>query len=184
MAADCRGKAPTFRMLLRGATPRDHALLTFFLSLCFLHPFPMFGASTILGALVVIAGVRMALNKGPWVPERWRDRPLPGHVLAKVFELGARAMRKLETIARRRGAWVEHPWVWRLNGGAAAFCGLLIITPLPPPTNFPPALALLFLSIGILKADSLWLAAGYGALAANVAFFAAIFIYGRALLPL
>lgn len=183
MAAFCRRGKPTFRGLLRGTTPRDHALLTLFLSLSFLHPFPMFGVSTVLGGAILVAGVRMSLGMGPWVPESWRDRTLPGPTMAKVFGFAAKAMKKLETVARPRGAWVEHPWMWRLNGVAAAFCGLLIILPLPPPTNFPPALALLLLSIGILKSDALWLAAGYCALAANVAFFTAILVYGSRLLP-
>lgn len=183
IAAVCRSGKPTFRDLLRGTTHRDHALLTLFLSLCFMHPFPMFGVSTVLGGAILVAGVRMSMGKGPWVPERWRDRPLPGKSLAKVFGFAAKGMRRLEVIARPRGAWVEHPWVRRANGAAAAFCGLLIMMPLPPPTNFPPALALMLLSIGILKSDALWLAAGYCALAANIAFFTALLFYGARLLP-
>jgi hypothetical protein len=183
MAAFCRKGTPTFRGLLRGTTPRDHALLTLFLSLCFLHPFPMFGISTVLGAMIFLAGARMSLGMGPWVPKRWRDRPLPGETLAKVFGVAARGMRRLETVAHPRGAWVGHPWVLRLNGAGTALCGLLIMVPLPPPTNFPPALALLLLSMGVLKSDALWLTAGYFALAANVAFFTALFVYGSRLLP-
>lgn len=179
LSARCGQETVTLRLLLPGLTPRDHGLCTLFISLCFLHPFPMVGISTILGAVIMIAGGRMAWGLGPWIPKRFLDRPLPGRLLAKVLSLAAQAMSKLERLTRPRGLiFARHAWVWRLNGMAVAACGLLIALPLPPPTNFPPALALLLLSIGILEEDSLFLGLGYLAFVLNVLLFGAIAVLG------
>jgi len=179
LAATCRAKSPTVGDLLPGVVPRDQAILTAILSVGFLHPVPMPGVSVIFGLVIAVAGARMALGKGPWVPRRWHGRSLPGRQLEKAFSAGAALMRKCERVIRPRGRWLSaQPWTQRANGGAIAFCGLLLALPAPPGTNFPPATAILLLSIGTLEEDLLFLAAGYVALALNVVFFGAIALLG------
>lgn len=179
LASRCRGETVTFRLLLPGLTPRDHALFTLFISLCFMHPFPMPGLSTFLGAAVLIAGGRMLMGMGPWIPRRLLDRSLPARPLEKAFSTASRGMLKLEKLTCPRGLiFIRHAWVRKANGAAVAGCGLLILMPLPPPTNFPPAAVLLLLSIGILEEDSLFLGLGYLALALNILLFGAIAALG------
>lgn len=179
LASRCRAEAVTFRLLLPGLTPRDHALFTLFISLCFLHPFPMPGVSTLLGAIVFTAGVRMLMGLRPWIPKRLLDRPLPARPLERAFSAASKGMLRLERLTRPRGLlFIRHPWMRGANGAAVAGCGLLILLPLPPPTNFPPATALLLLSIGILEEDSLFLGLGYLAFALNILLFGAIAVAG------
>jgi hypothetical protein len=179
LCAVCREKSPTLGQLLPGIAPRDQALLTAVLSVCFCHPIPLPGLSTLCGLIITVAGGRMALGKGPWIPQRWHGRPLPGPRLAKVFAGGAALMRRCEKVIGPRGLWLsDQPWTQRLNGGAIAFCGLLLAAPAPPGTAMPPAVAILLLSIGTLERDLLFLAAGYAALALNIAFFGAIALLG------
>ena len=171
----CQGGRVRLRDLQGGLQSRDQALLTGVLSVCFLHPVPMPGISTIFGLAIAAVGARMALGLGPWLPGRWLDRDFPGPGLQKLFGAGSGIARRLERFIKPRGRFISaHPWVLRLNGAAIAACGLLLAVPAPPGTNFPPASALLLLSIGTLEADALWLAAGYVALALNFLFFGAL----------
>jgi hypothetical protein len=171
----CREKSLTFGELLPGVAPRDQALLTAVLSVGFLHPIPLPGISAVGGLVIAAAGTRMARGLGPWVPERWRGRSLPARRLERVFAAGAALMRRCERVVKPRGRRLSaHPWTQRVNGGAIALCGLLLAAPAPPGTNFPPAAAILLLSVGTLEEDLLFLAAGYVALALNLALFGAI----------
>jgi len=179
LAAACRERSLTFAELLPGAAPRDQALLTAVLSIGFCHPIPLPGLSTVCGLIIAAAGARMAWGLGPWVPRRWRARPLPGRRLEKVFAAGAALMRRCERVVKPRGRWLSaHPWTQRASGGAIALCGLLLAAPAPPGTALPPAAAILLLSVGTLEEDLLFLAAGYVALALNILFFGAIFWMG------
>lgn len=163
----------SLRELLPGMNPRDHALLTAVLAICFLPPIPLPGISTVCGCVIVIAGVRMTWGLPPWIPRRWRERPLPGRSLVRVFWSMAAVMLKLEVMIRPRGRLISaHPWTLKANGLAIALCGLLIGGPLPPGSNPPPAFALLLLSIGTLEEDLLFLGLGYGALAGTLVLFA------------
>jgi len=175
LAALCRGGRVTFGELLPGLAPRDQALLTAVLSVGFCHPVPLPGLSTLCGLVMALAGGRMALGQGPWVPQRWRGRLLPARRLEKVFAAGARLMRKSEWLIKPRGVRLcAHPWAQRASGGAIALCGLLLAAPAPPGTAMPPAVAILLISVGTLESDVLFLAAGYAALALNIALFGAM----------
>lgn len=182
LAGICSGPRVTLRLLVGNMTAREHALLTMFIGLCFLHPVPMPGVSTALGMIVIIAGVRMSLGLGPWIPERWMDRPLPGAALGKVLAQAARLVRKLEGSETQASQWLSLRPVRLLNGACVAACGICIVLPFPPPTNFPPAAALVVLSLGILRQQPLILAAGYLSVLANVALFTFLSVEASALL--
>lgn len=179
LAGVCRGGEVTLRSLLPVQDARAHALITVFLSICFLHPIPMPGVSTLFGSIIAVAGARMAARRGLWVPERWLDRPLPAKALAVVFHASHRVALKLERVLKPRWEWLaSHEHAVRAHGCAVAVCGFLLLVPLPPPTNFPPATAALLLCLGLLERDAIVLAAGYLAFLLNLAFFAAIAVYG------
>lgn len=179
LAELCAGETVTFRSLLGEMRPRDQALLTLVLSAAFLHPIPMPGISTLCGLAIMAVGARMAMGKPPWLPARWRDRPLPAAFFRAVFRVFARVLKPMERFTRPRGRFLAaHPATRRVNGGLLAFVGLLIIVPLPPPTNFPPAFAGFFLSVGVLEDDLAVLGLGWVFVALNVLFFGAIAVFG------
>ncbi|MBI3297816.1 MAG: exopolysaccharide biosynthesis protein [Elusimicrobia bacterium] len=179
LAADCAGETVTFRRLLGDMTPRDQALLTLMLSAAFLHPVPMPGISTLFGAVIALCGWRMSRGKGPWIPARWIDKPLPARFLRAVFGVFARLLGKLESVLRPRARFLAaHPALRRANGAGLMFVGFLILVPLPPPTNFPPAIAGFLLSAGILEDDLLFVALGWLAVALNAVIFGLIAVYG------
>lgn len=179
LAAACKTGGVTLRSLVPKHDARAHALVTVLFSVCFLHPIPMPGVSLVFGAIIAIAGARMAARRGLWVPERWLDRPLPAAALAVVFGAGHRVALKLEGLIKPRWEWLaSHEHAVRFHGAAVAVCGLLLLIPLPPPTNFPPATAALILAVGVLERDAVVLAAGYLAFLLNLAFFGAIAVLG------
>lgn len=179
LAELCAGETVTFRALAGEMRPRDHAVLTLLLCAAFLHPVPMLGLSFPLGSMILIAGMRMALGKGPWVPARWIDKPLRAGIFRAVFGAFGRLLKFVEVLVRPRGKFLTaHPWTRRANGLGLALVGAFIMTPLPPPTNFPPALAGFLLSAGILEDDLAVLVLAWVCLALNVVLFGAIAVYG------
>ena len=175
----CYGKTVTFRQLLEGITTREHALLSLFLIIPFLFFIPLPGLSTLFGIIIMFAGYRMALEKKLWIPKRWLDRPLPVHIMRKIFSVGQAIMKKVETVVKPRGKYfLTHPWVVRLNGAMIVICGFLLALPLPPGSNFPPAVATLFISIGILEDDGIFLTLGTIFLGLTLFLFVSLSLFG------
>lgn len=181
MSGACCGPTVTLRELLPGLGRGDHALVTLLVAVCFMHPFPMPGLSVALAAAALVAGARMALGRGVWMPRAFAERPLPARAPGKLFALAARLAARTEGLIRPRAAWLTaRPWSGAANGAAIAACGLMLLIPLPPPTNLPPAFALLLLSLGVLESDGVLVALGYLATALSAAFFVAVFALGWA----
>lgn len=179
MRSVCGGARVTLRQLLPGLGSGDHGLLLLLIAVCFMHPFPMPGLSWILGVMVVVAGVRMMRGEGVWIPAAAVDKPVPAKPLAKLFGWAAALFAKTEGLIRPRGRWLaSHPWAFRAAGAATFFCGIMLLVPIPPPTNYPPATALLLLSLGLLESDLLFLALGHLATLASVAFFLTVGFLG------
>jgi len=175
----CRSSNITFGTLLKNLSSRGHALVTLLLSFPFFLPIPIPGASILFGLVIAIAGFRMSLGKGPWIPKRWLSRQIPATFLSKVFRAGAQVMKRVELVAKPRGRMFHtQPGLVILNGALIGVCGLLLALPLPPGTNFPPAIAIALLSIGILEEDGVFVILGYCFFAINVAFFALLPILG------
>ena len=69
----------------------------------------------------------------------------------------------------------DNEWGCRITGACLAWDALLMSLPLPIPlTNLVPAYAILFLAIGLLEFDGLFILIGYGMTVATTIFFASI----------
>ncbi len=175
----CQGETITFRKLLEGVTTREHALLSLFLSIPFLFLIPLPGISTLFGIIIMVAGYRMALAKKLWIPKRWLDRPLPASRMRKIFSIGEKIVKKMEKVVQPRGKYfLTHPWVERFNGVLLVICGAFLALLLPPGFNFPPAVAILFMSVGILEDDGIFLTIGYLLVGLNILLFNYLFFFG------
>lgn len=179
MSAVCASERVTPRALVGALGTGDHALVTLLVGLCALPPIPMPGVSVVLALLALSAGVRLAFGRPLWLPSALLDRSLPAGPAGKLFSAAARVFGRWEGLIRPRGAALSaHRWSRQVNGAALAACGAMLLIPLPPPTNVPPAAALLALSIGLLEGDGLLLCAGYLAVLASGAFFGALAMTG------
>jgi hypothetical protein len=175
----CEEENVTFSRLIRALRSRGHALITLFLSFPFLLPVPLPGLSVIFGLLIALCGVRISFQGRPWIPRKWRKKRIPGTVLAKVFRAGRKVMLFLEKFIRpRQVKWARHREMIRFSGWMIAILGVLLSLPYPPGTNFPPASAIILLSIGLLEEDVLFLFLGMIDFVFNLFFFTAITFFG------
>ena len=174
LAAVCASPPVTLGGLVGKMSAREHAVLTLFLGVCFMHPVPMPGISTVLGVIITIAGARIAAGLGPWIPRRWENRKLPAAALAKALRKAASLAKRVEPAAAAPAQWMDAPAVRVTLGAMTALCGILILMPFPPPTNFPPAIALILLSAAALRRRPLLLALSLVAVGLNVALFGAL----------
>lgn len=121
----------------------------------------------------------MALGRKPWIPQKLLHKEVSSKLFKKIFEKGEQISRILEKLIKPRGSFFcKHSWSQPIHGLMIAVSGLLLALPLPPGTNFPPALAAIFLCVGSLEEDAVMIFAGYGMFAINIVFFGALFFFG------
>ena len=87
-----------------------------------------------------------------------------------------RLLKPLEKMSKHRfSRFSDNEWGCRITGACLAWDALLMSLPLPIPlTNLVPAYAILFLAIGLLEFDGLFILIGYGMTMAKTIFFASI----------
>jgi hypothetical protein len=131
------------------------------------------------GILIVIAGISMALGIPPWIPSWLRRRAIPQEMLVKVIGMALKVLQKIEFLVKPRGAaFIHFPGLNRVSGLAMAFCGALLALPLPPGTNFPPALGIALVALGVLERDSIVLLLGYLVTCLNATLFGSVAFFG------
>ncbi|NQW00022.1 MAG: exopolysaccharide biosynthesis protein [Rhodospirillales bacterium] len=118
------------------------------------------GISMLAGIAMLFPAVQMVLGfRAPLLPYYVRHRHLS---VATVRKFGNRALpgiEKLEVYIKPRWFALTHPLVPRLIGALIVALALLLMLPLPF-SNFPPALALLCLSLGFLERDGVLIGVG------------------------
>jgi hypothetical protein len=150
-------------------------VLAAFLTLVFMVPVSIPGVSTVFGAAILLIGGSRLLGRNLWLPRSVAQRALPADRLRAVFLRSAAWLHRLEFISRPgrmgwllRGVLAEAVHNWALVVGA-----LLLMAPfgLVPFSNTLPALALLFLAIGLLQRDGLCILFGHLLNLATVVYF-------------
>jgi hypothetical protein len=138
------------------------ALLTLFFSIPFLFFIPLPGLSVVLGAFIMINGMRIALNRKPWLPEFLLKRKMPRYTFKKILSYAFTWVVKIERLVRPRGQFIQsHPFFQRVSGAVMVVSGFLLMLPLPPGTNFLPGLTTFLMSLGILEKDGRCIVVGY-----------------------
>jgi hypothetical protein len=155
----------TLRHLLELVGQDGMMILIALLSLVFIIPVSIPGVSTVFGAAILLIGVSRLLRRVLWLPARIAHRVLPADKLRTAFRRGAVWLHRLERVSRPHrlnrlavGAGAE-----TLNGAALVAGALLLMAPfgLIPFSNTLPALALLFLAVGLLQRDGLCILLGH-----------------------
>jgi hypothetical protein len=149
-------------------------LLCALLALPFLLPVSIPGVSTVFGAAIILIAVGVTLNRVPWLPRRILDRPLPTAQIKSVFGRGARLVARFEHLIRPRWPLLTRGATLNgLHGSALILAGALLIAPLGliPFSNTLPGFAVLFLALGMLERDGLFIVAGYVMNLATIVYF-------------
>jgi hypothetical protein len=159
-------------------------LLTAFLTLIFLIPVSIPGVSTVFGVAILLIGVSRLLNRGLWLPKRILERPLPAEKLRAGLNRGVIWFHRLECISRpHRFKWMScNGYVDAINNCALILGAGLLMAPfgLIPFSNTLPALAILFLAIGLLQRDGVCILLGHLVNLATIVYFMLLIIGGGA----
>ncbi len=175
----CRAHEVSLGDLMKRVDERSHAVIGLLFGAIFLLPVPLPGFSVVLGAILILVGLRMAEGKGPWLPERWASHRMPGRIFTLTLSAAGRVAKFFEALTKPRlGIFHESRTARRVNGTLIAVCGLLLFLPLPPGTNLPPALAIMALSVGTMERDGLVILVGYAASFINIVLFSLIAVAG------
>ena len=79
----------TVRELMQACGEQGLLLFCCILTFPFLLPVSIPGVSTVFGALIVLIGIGVTLNRMPWVPRKLLDKPLTRESLAPALDKGA-----------------------------------------------------------------------------------------------
>lgn len=172
------GETITLRQLFTLIGEQGLLLLCALLTIPFLVPVSIPGVSTVFGAAIILISIGIFLNRLPWLPTRIMDRPLRTEKLVPTLRKGAGIVGRVDAVIKPRlGFLVEGAAMSRLNGLGIMLGGLLLIMPfgLIPFSNTLPAFAILFLALGILQRDGLFVALGYLATIGTLVYFTALF---------
>ncbi len=140
-------------------------------------PIPLPGFSALVGIGIILVGCQLALGYDrPCLPERIARIELSPAASEKLLKNINRLLKPLEKMSRHRfSRFSNSDWGCRIAGACLAWDALLMSLPLPIPlTNLAPAYTILFLAIGLLELDGLFILIGYGMTMATTIFFASI----------
>ncbi|HEX5838991.1 MAG TPA: exopolysaccharide biosynthesis protein [Anaerolineales bacterium] len=157
-------------------------LLTIFLSLVFLVPVSIPGVSTVFGTGILLIGITRLLSRKLWLPERIGHRKISVEKLRLVLYRALVWFRRLEKISRphRLNRLTSGPLMGVLNNSSFILAAILLMAPFGfiPFSNTLPALALIFLALGMLQQDGTSILLGYLFNIATIIYFAFLIVGG------
>lgn len=157
-------------------------VLVAFLTIVFLIPISIPGVSTVFGSTILLIGISRLVGRSLWLPKRIADRKLPSDKLKAAIQRGAKWLHSLERVSRpHRLNWLISMRLSHTVNNCALIVGaVLLMAPfgLIPFSNTLPALALLFLSIGLLQKDGFCVLCGHLLILATVAYFVVLILGG------
>lgn len=182
LIAEFCARPVTLREVIAVLQGRAYNLLMLLLALPFLLPVPLPGLSTLLGLVIAAIALRLVLGQKPWLPERLLDRELPPKFFPSLLAGTRRVLRFLEVMLKPRFLWLtQSSLLLQVHAFVILLAAVVLLLPLPPGTNFPPALCIVIMAGGLLERDGRFVLAGYLALAFNGAFFTLLALYGHRL---
>ena len=132
-------------------------LLTVFLCLVFLVPVSIPGVSTVFGTGILLIGITRLFSRKLWLPKTIADRKLSSEKLGEVLKRALVWFRRLEKIScqHRLSGLTSGGLMIVLNNLSFILAALLLMAPFGfiPFSNTLPALALIFLSVGMIQRD-------------------------------
>jgi len=151
-------------------------LLAAFLTVVFLVPVSVPGVSTVFGAGILLIGVSRLFRLELWLPKRIERRVVATERLRSALRRGLVWFRRLERVSRpQRVSWAASDGAVRIVNDCALILGAaLLMAPfgLIPFSNTFPAIAILFLAIGSLQRDGLFILIGHLSNLVTIAYFA------------
>lgn len=161
---------------------RGFALFILLMSLPFASPIPLPGLSVPFGIVILLMGLRIAMGARPSLPTFILRRQVSYKLLEKIVRFGLRVFGAMEKVIKPRMHFLQRwPGMINLIGAAIASGGLLLaaMPPIVPLTNTIPAIAVIFLTMGMIERDGLLVLLGHFVNLLAWAYFIAAFFFGR-----
>lgn len=137
--------------------PDSLMLLTIFLSLVFLVPVSIPGVSTVFGSGILLIGLTRLFARKLWLPNAIANRKLNAVKLREGFKRALIWFHRLEKISRphRLPGLTNGRFMNALNNLSFILAAVLLMAPFGfvPFSNTLPAVALIFLSVGMMQKD-------------------------------
>jgi hypothetical protein len=132
------------------------ALILFCLPNCI----PVPGLGSLFGIPLLVLALQMAIGRpAPWLPASMTSRSLEAATFRRMVDLVEPRLIKVEAVLKPRLTFLFSKVADRLIGVFVALCAISIIIPLPG-TNFPPAIAVILISLAVMEEDGLVLLIG------------------------
>jgi len=118
------------------------------------------GVSTIFGLPMMFVAIQLIIGyRKPLLPRKIRQRQVRISTFRSIVERIEPWIMRFERVARPRLWLLPQRISERAIGSIALFMGLLLVLPIPF-GNFPPALAVIVMCLGLGERDGLWTLAG------------------------
>lgn len=157
-------------------------LLTIFLSLVFLVPVSIPGVSTVFGTGILLIGITRLFSRKLWLPKKIAHRKLSSDSLREGFARALTWFRRLEKISRSRRLprLATGRVATTLNNLSFILAALLLMMPFGfvPFSNTLPAIALIFLAVGMMQRDGGSILLGILSNIATIVYFAILIAGG------
>ena len=132
-------------------------LLTLFLSLVFLVPVSIPGVSTVFGSAILMIGISSLFNRKLWLPKQIANRTIASEKLTVGLNKALVWFRLLERFSRpyRFHSLTSEGKAGLFNRISYILAAILLMVPFGfiPFSNTLPAIALIFLSVGVMQKD-------------------------------
>ena|SRR5689334_4083290 len=139
--------------ILDALDARAFGLAILIFSLPSIVPMPP-GVPTVIGVALLIVSVQMVVGRHElWLPRFLTKRSFPRKSLVSALEKLAPRLEAVERVARPRLFFLTGKIGTVLIGLVVLFMAIVLILPLPPGGNFPPALACAVLGMGLVERD-------------------------------
>jgi hypothetical protein len=155
----------TLSELIRSVGNDGLLILVALLTLVFLIPISIPGVSTVFGAAILLISVSRLIDRDLWIPSKLEHRVIGTRKLRPLLRKALSWLKKLERVSKpNRIQWLVAAGAVAFFNNAALILGaVLLMMPfgLIPFSNTFPAVAILFLAIGLLQRDGVCILLGH-----------------------
>ena len=153
-------------------------ILVTLLTLVFLIPVSIPGVSTVFGAAILLISISRLFGRNLWIPSKIEHRIIGTRKLRPLLRKALSWLKKLERVSRpNRIQWLVASGTMAVINNLALILGaVLLMMPfgLIPFSNTFPAVAILFLAIGLLQRDGLCILLGHVSNVLTILYFAVL----------
>ncbi|PIR37471.1 MAG: exopolysaccharide biosynthesis protein exod [Alphaproteobacteria bacterium CG11_big_fil_rev_8_21_14_0_20_39_49] len=139
---------------------RGFGILMVFFALPLCVPALPPGLTAVPAIPLIVFSIQMIRGMdSPWMPKKIGAKTIKRETVALIVEKAAPYLRKAERVLRPRFSFASSPEGEKVIGFFALFFAISILIPLPF-TNLIPAVGILFMSLGLLSKDGIFIILG------------------------